>query len=312
MPSIDALSPSAATKKPPLRERLELPAIIALAICGGGVGYSIVRVGGLGPSEFTTTGEFRLWLFLNTAQTAMWALATVALVRLLRSRALAASAQEARSSVMWTVAVASVPTVGFTLAALAQSNLSYPLPHHDAKLLVLNLLGSAVALAGVAVLARVHFALRHDAFEATAAGVSDYLRLRAVLQQALAIEGAILGAAILAAGALRNVVVAWHNGDDSTYPPEYVLLWGTFFTLLLALLYAPIYRRLLETGRRLVESSCPLEDPTSPDWLAAYEKRKRLEELLQLGITTSASFRSLIAITAPLASSIASLLIGAA
>jgi hypothetical protein len=91
-----------------------------------------------------------------------------------------------------------------------------------------------------------------------------------------------------------------------------VLLYGAFFTLLLAVLYAPVYRRLLEQGRRLVDAVCPVPEPVSAEWSAAYEKRRKLEELLQLQLTTSASFRAGIAIAAPLGSSIFGLLIGAA
>jgi len=308
----DALATAAAGSQPRLPEHLELPAVLALFVAGGGVGYLIVSMGGLGPNRLSETGEFRLWLFLITVQTGMWALAGAVFIGLLRSSFLVETAREARSTVVWAVGAAAVPIVGFTLAASLRSDLTYPLPHRQAKVIVLGMLGSAVALVGVALLAQVQFAFSHWSLGATKAGVESYLQLRAVLERVLGIEGAILGAAILAAGALRNVVVAWHNGDDSSFPPEYVLLWGAFFTLLMALLYAPIYHRIQETGWRMVEAVCPAQEPTSATWAGAYEKRKQVEEMLRLGVGPTASFRAGVAIAAPLLSSIVGVLLGAA
>jgi hypothetical protein len=306
------LAPAAAEAELPRRDHLELPATIALALGGGIAGYVVMSIDGLGPHKLSETGEFRLWLFLISTQTALWSLGAAVLVGLLRSSPLADVASPARRKVSWAVGSTAVPIVGFVVAASLRSKLEYPIPHHQAKVIVVSLLGAAVALVGVAALARIDFALRHETFEPTKEGVDAYLRLHAVLQRVLAVEGAILGAAILASGALRNAVVAYHDHDNASFPREFVLLYGTYFTLVLAVLYAPVYRRLLETGRRLVEAAFPAEEPTSPDWPTVYDRRKKLEELLQLQIATSTSFRAGLAITAPLASSIVGLLLGAA
>jgi hypothetical protein len=76
--------------------------------------------------------------------------------------------------------------------------------------------------------------------------------------------------------------------------------------------YAPVYRRLLEVGRANLDAACPDIEPASPEWLAAYEKRQKLSQHLQLEVTTSASFQSGIAILAPLASALVALLLGTA
>src|SRR5947207_2597102 len=112
-----------------------------------------------------------------------------------------------------------------------------------------------LAVAGF-VLGRVDFPLRNRPLAATKPVYEWYLELRIVLQRVLAVEGAILGAAILATGSLRNSVVVWHHNDATAFPREFVLMYGGFFTLLLALLYAPVYQTLLETGRKLVEGAC--------------------------------------------------------
>ena len=91
-----------------------------------------------------------------------------------------------------------------------------------------------------------------------------------------------------------------------------MLFYGAYLTLLLALFYAPVYLRLLEAGRANLDAACKLEEPTSPTWADTYDKRKKLQEHLQLEVTTSASFRAGVAILAPLASALVALLLGTA
>jgi hypothetical protein len=294
------------------RQHLELPAILALAVGGGAIGLGIVSVGGWGPSKLTHLAEFRLWLFLIAAQTSLWAIgAAVFLAPQLRLPVAGLSAT-ARVPVVASVAATAAPLVAFFVYAKYTLDLHYPLPYHEWKILALSLIGMGVALLGVAQLALVKAALENEPASGTLADVERYLGLRTLLERVLAVEGAILGAAILSAGGLRNTVVAFHSHDQSSFPRDYVLVYGAYFTLLLALLYAPVYLRLLEVGRANVDAACKPEEPASPNWLPAYQKRKKLEEHLQLQLTTGASFRAGVAILAPLGSALVGLLIGAA
>lgn len=88
-------------------------------------------------------------------------------------------------------------------------------------------------------------------------------------------------------------------------------IYGAFFTML-ALVYAPIYFTLLQVGRANVDAACKMAEPASTTWLATYEKRRKLEEHVQLEIATSASFRTGVAILAPLTSALVALLLDAA
>jgi hypothetical protein len=298
--------------EPPVAEHLQLPVIIWVALCGGAVGLGITGIDGFGPHAFTETGKFRLWLFLIGTQTALWALGAGVFQLLLRTSPLADVAYAARRTAWSATAAVGLPVLGFVAVATVASTLDYDLPGHKAKVTILSFLGAGVALMGVHALARVHFALRHKRLPATVRGIEAYLDLRAVIERVLAVEGAILGAAILASGALRNVVVASNGDKDSAFPKEDLLLYGAYFSLILVLVYAPVYQRLVATGRRLVDDACPGEEPSSPDWAASYDKRKKLEQLLELQLTTSGSFRAAVAISAPLVSSIVGLLLGKA
>jgi hypothetical protein len=294
--------------EPPFGERFQLPVVVAIAAFGGLVGVWITSVGGFGPKTFTETGRFHLWLFLVSVQTALWALAAGLFLLLLWTPPLVDVARQARATAWLATAAVAVPVLGFVGAA--GGNLDYPLPGHQAKVKVLSFIGAGIALIGVLALGRVYYALSHQRLEATKEGVESYLDLRAVLERVLAVEGAIIGAAILATGALRNLVIASNENDQSAFPKEHLLLYGAYFSLVLALVYAPIYQRLLATGRRLVDDACPAEAPGSDKWTAAYDKRKKLEELLGLDLSTTASFRAAVAITTPLVASIVGLLLG--
>ena len=288
---------------------LELPVLIALALAGGTIGAGVVSLKGSGPAAFTASGQFILWHPLIAAQTALWAIAAAALLTSPVLKTLEGPWSEARGAVVASVVAAAIPLYGFVVYATLYSPVSYPLPGHRWKLFGLDTLGTTIALIGVAQFALVGAALQNQAAGGTLADVARYLELRSLLQRVLAIEGAILGAAVLAAGALRNAVIAYTHRQAS-YPREYVFIVGIYFTLVLALLYAPVYRKLLELGRANLEAACPPVEPASPEWLATYEKRERLGQHLQLEVTTNATFRAGIAILAPLGSALVALLLG--
>jgi hypothetical protein len=289
--------------------RLELPVLVALALAGAATGVGIVRLGGFGPTAFSDSGRFRLWLFLIAAQTALWAIAAASLTTVQIRRSLEGAWPDARGAVVAYVVAAAVPLYGFVAFASLHTHTSDPLPDHHWKLFGLETLGTTIALIGVAEFALIKACLQDEAARGTAADIARYVDLRSLLQRVLTIEGAILGAAVLAAGALRNAVIAYAH-QESAYPREYVFIVGAFFTLILALLYAPVYAKLLQVGRANLDAACPLVDPASPEWLAAYEKREKLGQYLQLEVTASAGFKAGVAILAPLTSALVALLLG--
>jgi hypothetical protein len=288
---------------------LDLPGLVALALVGAAVGVGVVRLNGFGPVSFRDSGQFRLWLFLIATQTALWAIAVAAFFSLWTRMTREVVWSRARGAVVAYVVAAAIPLYGFVVYASLRTHTSDPLPDHKWKLFVLYSLGTAIALIGVAEFALLKACLQNEAASGSAADVARYVDLRVLLQRVLTVEGAILAAAVLAAGALRNAVIAYTH-HQSGYPREYVFIVGAFFTLILALLYTPVYTRLLEVGRANLDAACPLDEPASPEWLALYGKREKLAQYLQLDVTPSASFQSGIAILAPLASALVPLLLG--
>lgn len=283
--------------------------LIVLALLVAAVSVGVVRLGGFGPKKFSGTGQFRLWLFLIATQTAIWGIGAATLLSRRVLDTLDGLWSEGRRAVIATVLAAALPLYGFVLGVVLTSPVTDPLPGHRWKLFVLQAIGTAIALVGVAEFALVKVGLQSQATGGTSADVARYLELRSLLQRVLAVEGAILAAAVLAAGALRNAVIAFTD-HESSYPREYIFIVGAYFTLVLALLYGPVYRKLLDVGNANLDAACPPVEPASPEWLATNEKRDALRRYLQLEVTASDSFRAGIAILAPLASALAALLLG--
>src|SRR5437762_7970134 len=299
------MTTQAETKRP-----LELPAMVALALTGAAIGVGVVRLDGFGPKSFSDSGQFRLWLFLIAAQTALFAIAAAYLVILAHQKTLEGAWADGPGAVVAYVVAAAVPLYGFLVVVYEGTHTSTsPLPARPWKLLGLYTLGTTIALIGVAVFALIRVCLQNEGALGTAADIARYVDLRRLLQRVLTIEGAILAAAVLSAGALRNAVLAFRH-HQSAYPREYVFIVGAYYTLMLALLYAPVYAKLLQVGRANLDAACPLIEPASPEWLAAYEKREKLGQYLQLEVTASSSFQAGIAILAPLTSALIALLLG--
>ena len=123
----------------------------------------------------------------------------------------------------------------------------------------------------------------------------------------------MIGAAVLATGGLRNAVLAYSASPGAhavDFPREFVLMYGIFYSAVLALVYVPTYARLSEVGRAIRDRSLPAPEMTDQSWTRRYEARTRADEFLQLGLSTSQSFRAGVAILTPLAGSLLGLLIG--
>ena len=187
-----------------------------------------------------------------------------------------------------------------------------PLPAQTAKMSVLVLLVAGVALAGAVGILRVERLVRglvHDS-AGDRGDLVRYLRLREVLQRLLSIEGAILASAILASAAFRNAVAATGADAARDFPIEYVLVYGAYFSAVLALIYAPTYLRLQALGATLRDQFVDLSDPADARWSDRYAKWKDLGELLRLETTVIESFRGGVAIVAPLGTSVVGALLG--
>jgi hypothetical protein len=146
-----------------------------------------------------------------------------------------------------------------------------------------------------------------------------YLRLREYLGNFLTVTGIVLALGTLDLSASRDFVLAANK--DVFFPHDLVTVFGGVFTVLLGMAYAPAYLALRTLGSDIRDSIVPrvfpdhLEPPEEKDggcesvrkWA---ENREKLDDLLQLQIRDWKSFGPQFAIVAPLATGLASRLIG--
>jgi hypothetical protein len=290
-------------------------AVLVIGLFGGAVGAAVIYIDWPFPQSadpFTKTGPFFLWLFLLCAQTALWALALIPIVESLR--------------VLWRFGESNWGRVALSAGSLALALLlvsvagwrvreafpyEFPLPYGQEKLRMMAAIGGAVAISAGLGMALVHAGLtrlaRDDVSseDARDQGISDLLLLREHLQRLLAIEGAIIGAAVLATAALRNAVLAYSSTQP--FPRELVLMYGGAFSIVLALFWAPIYGLLLTVGARIRDSAVGERGADEP-WADWHDRRVSFEDVIGLKTTASASFRSAVAILTPLGSALLGLL----
>jgi len=138
--------------------------------------------------------------------------------------------------------------------------------------------------------------------------IEDFIGLRDELNRFLGLLGAVIGLAVLAAGTLRNAVLAADPNAD--FPALAILEYAAFLTLLLAFVYVPAHKDLLRWGRRIRDDLlAPRPNPRSETFRDWYGKRKDLGELLEIDVTTFQRLQSAVFILSPLITAALSLAI---
>jgi hypothetical protein len=283
--------------------------LIAVAIAGVAVGALIVYAGAwdwdADSKRFARKPEFRLWAFLVALQVATWSVGAVFVARTLRD--LRDYRHGKLVEIASSLALLALLMFAFSFAA-RKIGPGFPLPERGLRLSALSVLAFLVAMGAAAGMWLVHAALEREfGGSEPSDDVGAFARLIGRLQLLLTIQGAILGGAILGAGALRNAIVA----NKGTSPQVYVLLYGLFLSGLVALAYAPTYARARTLGRKLRERCLPHAPPPGVEgWAGWLAERKALDELLGVNAGTAASLRTGAAILTPLAGSLVALLLG--
>jgi len=319
--------------------RLLAPTVGAAVITIGLVSVWILWDASSSPQSkaFISTPQFLVWVLILCAQAAFWVLALGFVLATVYRRAL-----ELRHRGVFTpwlvteIAVAAalvmLLAVAFGLAGrfkfpgIAKTGFKHipsgdewPLTHHTLKLPVLlgvALLVGVVALIGMWIVGLALDALGRD----TPVGAGDigrFLGLRTDLNALLAVAGTIIGLGTLATGALRQAILAANNEPffkkhpqlQLEFDPVYVLAYGLFFTGLLAIAFAPTFVAMREAGTRLRDHAYPMVAPSDPSFREVNERRRALEELLQVNVSATATFKASVAILAPLAGSLVALLL---
>jgi hypothetical protein len=187
------------------------------------------------------------------------------------------------------------------------------LPYHEGKMLSFTVLGVGVAALqdwGLLTvnaeasneLARLEETLSRQALTKV---VARYLQLRSRVQGFVSWVGAIIGAATLATGCLRNSV------DSPEFPPELVIAYGLYFTILLALVFLPALYSVQALGTELARRLSRPEPLGSEagDWKHWSEEQNALEGYLGLQQNPLQMMQSAVSVLAPLVGSVSGLVL---
>lgn len=181
------------------------------------------------------------------------------------------------------------------------------------KTLILNFIGFGIALIAAGALLFISIELAALERGGDGAGrISKYITLRRYSLRLLTIMGVMTSLATVSFGAKRNAIQAMKDANlvmeatPCVFLREHVFLYALYLSMLLALAFFPTYAALLRTGRKLVCDLLPMPPPGDESWPNWYSRQKSLEELLQLSVTEN--LRAGIAILAPIAGSLISLL----
>jgi hypothetical protein len=267
---------------------------------------------------FLASPKALVWIFLVAGQFAFWSSIVEPLwhwrTRLRQEYGLTLT-REIRIKQAAAIVFFALPAF-FLIHIVPDSNLA----HHDLKMALVNLVAMIVALVAVAGIWYVREAFE-VAFTGKGAGgrpegsatesIRVLLDLRADLQRFITLLGAMVALGTLAKGALRQAILAT-GGHPEAFPADYVLLQGTYFTGLLALVYIPTYTVYSKIGANLVDSLYPIAEPNlDPENLSRWQgNRKGLEELLQLRTGALDNLRASVSILAPVATSVVTVLLG--
>ena len=246
--------------------------------------------------------DWALWLTLVLAQGALWGVLLPLLVRLHRGLRGALPTVDLVTVLAPLIALsAGVDVVRYSMQVKS------PLPGHFGKVTVITWIGTAVALIAIAGIVRAaHAAALLDVTRDRRETLSEYLSLNAHLRQFLFIAGAAVAGAVLAAGALQDAIDGYRG---QTGRPETALLYGLFLSTLLAAAYVPAFSALRAKGEQLLEELEPLSDPSNAAWPIGTPRRRELRAHLQLDAGLVDNLRVGIAVLAPLASGLLSLLL---
>ena len=296
------------------RADVSWPSTIALlvrALTGfvAGAALLLINVHGSGPSRsFASHGEATLWFILIAGQAAFWAVVTSYVWKISWHYVRRSGRDLGRIAL--SIAVIFVLLIGVPVTVRLAGRpidpvwgAAWKIPLFTAAGFVLVVLPSLMGILGIQA-----FTMRSLGSTIEESDIDGFMELRDDLNRFLALLGAAIGLAVLSTGALRNAVLVYK--PKAHLPPESVLAYGGFLTLLLAFAYAPAYHALLRLGRRIRDVLLPKRPaPTDPGFGDWYATRKNLTELMQLEVGTYQRLQTAILILTPLVSAALSLAI---
>lgn len=283
--------------------------ILVTSGIGLSVGLVITMVDANSTAEslrFVASTQFVIWLSLILLQTTLWALLLSPIFKSLKY--FKACFAHHKSRILPPTFLLVLPLI---LYAVSYSPEQPMFAHLRVKVIILTIIGYSIALLAVIGIWLVQIALLENfrnSEDIEEDSILLFLDLHKYLRRFLGIAGIIIGIATLSTGALGNARMAIEPNVDTT--PEITIIYGAFFSGLLALAYLPTYLTFQAKGRVICETIFPMPSPKSERWDNWFVKQTALAKLLKLEINARDSFEAGVSILAPLFGGVISFLLG--
>jgi hypothetical protein len=260
--------------------------------------------------ESIRSPEFLIWVFLNDSLFALYPLLIFWLWKDL-SQLKEYLLKNKLEVVLFIIIVTALYFFPFVIAALVLELETPPLESIRLRIFLIEFIGFVIGALPMSLgIWLVYLAGRDWIGNTKLSGeaVDDYKRYRNNLQQFLTGLGVLLSLAVLASAAARQAAVDPVKVMEGRYP-TLLLLFGAYYTALIATVYFPAYGILTSVGHNILNGAFSLPPLDSESWANTYSKRKLLEEMLELKVTGMQRFVATITLLAPFVSSIFSLLL---
>jgi hypothetical protein len=298
-------------------ERFDLARVVTLAAPLFGLGaFALLKWFGWGSERdqgaVGGAPELAVWQFLITAQVVVWAVLAGAGLRAMKELDAHAQVWLAETATAWRARwrketarflLFSYSAVVVLLVAGLVAGLRNPyvMTGQVWKIPLLHVVAGAAAFPFFVVLKRVQLCASEEVGWSTTAGDIERVHLlRRYLRSATASLGAIIALAVVATGALRQAVEA---AALTPLPDTFVLVYGAWFTGVLAAIYLHVFTALDGRARSLLERAAPLPDPNlaaAEAFAASTKLRGELSAELELGGDPRKNLEGLIAVLSPL------------
>jgi hypothetical protein len=250
--------------------------------------------------------ELAVWELLITGEVVVWALFAVIGFRMLKT--LGDRLPGALPDRRWSRETAEFLFLVYGAVALllglgGVAKLASPtvLQGQQWKSVVLYLVAGVAIFPFLVALKRIQLCAEENAsWSLTTSDIELHRLLRRHLRTATMCLGAIVALAVVATGALRQAV---EGAKLDPLPETFVILYGAWFTAVLAAIYLYVFGALEKRGRRIVNDAAPRKEHDlrcAQDDDATNRRRKSLSEELELGGDPRKNLEGLVAVFSPL------------
>lgn len=313
------------------RSPLALFSVCALTFIASAIFLSGFHLQGM---TFWVSGKVRLWHMLLALSPTLWVTSVLVMFHEWRTtRILGSGSRRQRlvtgASVVLATFMFVAPTVTSFLSAQSAiwviqrraDDLIF-LPGFPPKFFLLNLLRDAVVLLLISGMVGAHAQLlgqfpraapgREEAgAERLAEDLGRYQQLRSRLERFLGFAAANIGLSILSFGALRSMLGETAAGLPELLPKGSILVFGAYFTWLLAIIYLPIRKSLNDVGNALAEEVLQQPVVKRVTWTQWLDEQQAIRTWLGLQGSVLQDLQQGLSVLAPLLAGITSLALGA-